>query len=54
MSVTMEQLNTVIQSAIMGALAAQANPASQLTHQSCRPEPPSVSLDCNEGRWSFF
>ena len=54
MSFTMEQLNTIIQSAITGALAAQANTASQSTHQARRPEPPSISLDCNEGRWSFF
>ena len=53
-SLTMEQLNTIIQSAITGALAAQANTASQSTHQARRPEPPSTSFDCNEGRWSFF
>ena len=54
MSFTMEQLNTIIQSAITGALAAKANAASQSTHQARRPEPPSISLDCYEGRWSFF
>ena len=54
MSFTMEQLNTIIQSAITGALAAQVNTGSQSTHQARRPEPPSISLDCNEGRWSFF
>ena len=54
MSFTMEQLNTIIQSAITGALAAQVNTGSQSTHQAHRPEPPSISLDCKEGRWSFF
>ena len=54
MSFTMEQLNTIIQSAITGALAAQVNTGSQSTHQARHPEPPSISLDCNEGRWSFF
>ena len=54
MSFTMEQLNTIIQSAITGALGAQVNTASQSTHQARRPEPPSISLDCSEGRWSFF
>ena len=54
MSFTMEQLNAIIQSAITGALAAQVNTGSQSTHQARRPEPPSISLDCNEGRWSFF
>ena len=54
MSLTMEQLNTIIQSAITGAFTAQANTASQSTHQASRPEPPSITLDCNEGRWSFF
>ena len=54
MSFTMEQLNTIIQSAITGALAAQVNTGSQSTHQARHPEPPSISLDCKEGRWSFF
>ena len=54
MSITMEQLNAIIQSASMGALAAQANQVSQSTHQTRRPEPPSVSLDCKEGSWEFF
>lgn len=44
MSITLEQLNAIIQSAIMGALAAQANPASQSAHQTHRPEPPSMSF----------
>ena len=50
----MEQLNAIIQSAITGALAAQVNTGSQSTHQARRPEPPSISLDCSEGRWSFL
>ena len=54
MSIMMEQLNAIIQSASMGASAAQANPASQSTHATRRPELPSMSLDCNEGRWAFF
>ena len=38
MSFTMEQLNTIIQSAITGALAAQVNTGSQSAHQARRPE----------------
>ena len=53
MSITMEQLNAIIQSAVQGALAAlpQAPAAASPVQQNTqRPIRPSIGLDCNEGR----
>ena len=53
-TLTQDQLTTIIQSAIKGVLASQPSPAPQLTQQTRHPDPPSIGLDCTEGRWSFF